>query len=238
MGDVAGRTILISGATGNLGAAAVAVARGGGARVAALGRSLATLEERFPDARTDASMLLIGGVDLEDARAVESAVAETVSRFGRLDAVLNTVGGFAAKPVAEDDFGTWARLEALNVRTAFNLTRAALAAMRDHDGGGAIIHVGAMAALKAPAGLSAYAASKAAVMRLVEATAEEARPYGITVNAVLPGIIDTPENRAAMPRADTAQWVTPGAIAEAMVLLASSGARAITGALIPVTGRG
>jgi NAD(P)-dependent dehydrogenase (short-subunit alcohol dehydrogenase family) len=125
----------------------------------------------------------------------------------------------------------------MNCATAVNLTRAAVPALRT-AGGGAIIHVGALAALSAPANLGAYAASKAALHRLVEAAAAELRADGIRVNAVLPSTIDTPQNRRAMPKADTSKWVSPGAIAEAMLMLADDAARAVTGALIPVTGRG
>ncbi|UUX48542.1 SDR family NAD(P)-dependent oxidoreductase [Nisaea acidiphila] len=231
------KVIAVGGATGNLGAACVTKALKAGARVAALGRAQSSLARTFPDAPGNDALLLVDGVDLVDPATAADAISRIVDRFGRLDAVLNTVGGFAMTPVEESDTGEWEKLHAMNCGTALALTRAAIPALRT-AGGGAIVHVGALAALDAPAKLGAYAASKAALHRLVEAAAAELRADEIRVNAVLPGTIDTPQNRKAMPKADTSKWVSPAAIADAMLMLAGSEARAVTGALIPVTGRG
>jgi NAD(P)-dependent dehydrogenase (short-subunit alcohol dehydrogenase family) len=125
----------------------------------------------------------------------------------------------------------------LNLLTTANVFGAAIARMRT-AGQGSLVAIGAMAALRSPAGLAAYAASKSGVLRLVESYAEELKAEGIRVNAVLPGIIDTPQNRAAMPGADTTTWVQPAQLAEAIAFLLSGAASGITGTLLPVTGRG
>ena len=124
----------------------------------------------------------------------------------------------------------------MNLRTAATASKAVLD-MLTRRGGGSIVNIAAGAAVKATSGMGAYAASKSGVMRLTEALADELKDRGITVNAVLPSIIDTPQNRKDMPRADFTRWVAPSAIADVIFFLASGGARAVTGALIPVTGR-
>ena len=237
MADIAGKVIVVSGATGNLGGACVAAGRAGGAKIVALGRSKPSLERQFPDAAGDPDILLLDGVDLEELWSVDTALARTVDRFGGLDAVMNTVGGFAMGRIVEDSFETWSTMQTVNAQTAFTLTKAAIPLLRQR-GGGTIVHVAAIAGLAAVPGLSAYAASKAAVLRLVEAAAAEHRADGIRVNAGMPGTIDTPQNREAMPNADVGKWVSPGAIADAMLMLAGDSARAVTGAAIPVTGHG
>jgi NAD(P)-dependent dehydrogenase (short-subunit alcohol dehydrogenase family) len=124
----------------------------------------------------------------------------------------------------------------MNVETAANATRAAIPALRA-SGSGRIVNVGANGAVKAGAGMGAYAASKAGVHKLTEALAEELKADGVTVNAVLPSILDTPANRADMPGADVETWVKPDDLAAVILFLASERARAVTGALLPVTGR-
>ncbi len=237
MTNIAGKVIVVSGATGNLGAACVAAGRRAGARIVALGRSKGSLERQFPDAAGDAGVLLLDNVDLAVPESVEGAFARSVEMFGGLDAVMNTVGGFAMGRTGEDSVETWRKMHAINTETAFILTRTAIPLLQQR-GGGTIVHVAALAGLNAAPELSAYAASKAAVLRLVEAAAAEHRTDGIRINAVMPSTIDTPQNRAAMPDADFSQWVSPTAIAEAMLMLASDSARAVTGGAIPVTGQG
>jgi NAD(P)-dependent dehydrogenase (short-subunit alcohol dehydrogenase family) len=130
----------------------------------------------------------------------------------------------------------WHKLFLMNVQTAANASRAAIPHLR-RSAAGRIVNVGANAALKASAGMGPYAASKAGVHSLTESLAEELKADGVTVNAVMPSIIDTPANRADMPKADFAAWVAPADLAAVMLFLASEEARAVTGALIPVTGR-
>jgi NAD(P)-dependent dehydrogenase (short-subunit alcohol dehydrogenase family) len=124
----------------------------------------------------------------------------------------------------------------MNLRTAVSAARAALPHLPG-DGTGRIVNIGAMAAAKAATGMGAYTAAKAGVARLTEALAEELKDRGVTVNAVLPSIIDTPANRADMPQADFSRWVTPAQVAEVVVFLVSARAAGITGACIPVAGR-
>jgi NAD(P)-dependent dehydrogenase (short-subunit alcohol dehydrogenase family) len=177
----------------------------------------------------------LGGVDLTDAAAAKKAIDAAVSHFGRLDALINIAGGFSFETVAEGDPRTWQRMYALNVTTALNASRAAIPHLIA-SGAGRIVNVGALGALQAGAGMGPYAASKAGVHRLTEALAAEYKGT-ITVNAVLPSIIDTSANRASMPKADFSKWVRPTELADVILFLADDAASAVTGALLPVSGR-
>ena len=159
-----------------------------------------------------------------------------MSRFGRIDALLNVAGGFRWIKIEDSHSADLDFLFRINVQTAANAVRAALPALQTSPAG-RIVNVGALAAEKASAGMGPYAAPKASVLRLTEALAEELKDSGVTVNAVLPSIIDTPQNRADMPKADFSRWVAPEALADVIVFLLSPAARAVTGALIPVSGR-
>jgi NAD(P)-dependent dehydrogenase (short-subunit alcohol dehydrogenase family) len=228
-----GMAIAVTGAFGALGRVVVEVAAGRAASVAALDVAAAPpaglSEQLGPDG------LALGGVDLTSAEGARRAMAEVKTRFGRLDALVNIAGAFAWQSVADGDPTTWDRLFALNVKTALNASRAALPYLLE-SGAGRIVNVGANAALKAGAGMGAYAASKASVHRLTESLAEELKHRGVTVNAVLPSIIDTPANRAQMPDAQFDRWVAPADLAAVILFLASPEARAVTGALVPVVG--
>lgn len=234
MDSLGGKALLVTGAAGNLGRAVTESALGRGARVVATDRSRALLDEVLV---ASDDLELVAAADLTEAATCEDLIARATARFGRLDGLITTVGGFAFAPVADDDRSTWDRMFALNLHTALELSRAVLPVMTE-AGRGAIVLTGAAAALKAPAGVSAYAASKSAVMRLAESLAEELAGTGIRVNCVLPTIIDTPQNRAAMPDADTASWVSPGSVADLMLYLVSDESRAVNGALIPAAGAG
>jgi NAD(P)-dependent dehydrogenase (short-subunit alcohol dehydrogenase family) len=177
-----------------------------------------------------------GNVDLTDAVAAGAAIDAVADRFGGLDALINVAGGFRWETLEAGSWETWHALFRMNVLTATNASRAAIPHLK-RSASGRIVNVGANGAVKAAAGMGAYAASKAGVHKLTEALAEELKADGVTVNAVLPSIIDTPTNRADMPKADFAAWVAPQDLAAAMLFLASEEARAITGALLPVTGR-
>ncbi len=158
-----------------------------------------------------------------------------MSHFGKLDALVNIAGGFAFETVADGNAKTWQRMYALNVSTALNASQAALLHLAA-SGAGRIVNVGAMGALQAGSGMGAYAASKAGVHRLTEALAAEWKGK-ITVNAVLPYIIDTNAIRGSMPKADFAKWVRPEELADVILFLISDAASAVTGALLPVSGR-
>ena len=223
-----GKVIVVTGASGALGKVVAEIAQARRARVAGVDHAASQVP-------ATANRIELGGVDLTDPAQARKAIDAVVAHFGRLDALINIAGGFAFETVAEGDPKTWQRMYALNVLTALNASQSALphlAASRS----GRIINVGAMGALQAGPGMGAYAASKAGVHRLTEALAAEWKGK-ITVNAVLPSTIDTAANRASMPRADFGKWVTPEELANVILFLASDAASAVTGALLPVSGR-
>ncbi|QDF37733.1 SDR family oxidoreductase [Bradyrhizobium symbiodeficiens] len=222
------KVLIVTGALGALGKVVAEVAQSRGARIAGIDHA-PSQSSAAPDS------IEIGGVDLSDAAQAKTAVEMAARHFGRVDALVNIAGGFAFETIGDGDIKTWQRMYALNVLTALNTSRAALphlAASR----AGRIVNIGAMGALQAGSGMGPYAASKAGVHRLTEALASEWKGK-VTVNAVLPSIIDTTANRADMPKADFSKWVTPQELAEVILFLASEAASGITGALIPVSGR-
>lgn len=221
------RVIAITGGHGVLGSAVVAAALADGLKVAVIDH---TSGQSAPE-----GVLELGGVDLTDPASASKAIEAVVARFGRLDALLNIAGGFVWQTTDDTD-PAWGRMFALNVTTTLNASRAALPHLKT-SGEGRIVNVGANAALKSAAGMGAYAASKSGVHRLTESLAEELKSTSVTVNAVLPSILDTEQNRKDMPDADPAKWVAPADLARVMLFLASPDSRAITGALIPVTGK-
>lgn len=233
MTSLTGKAIVITGAYGALGAETARAAVKCGARVALIDRATnappGLLEACGPGA------VELGGVDLSDAAGATQAINAAHEGLRGLDALINIAGSFRWQTIADGDSDTWDLLYAINLKTAVNASRAALAHMR--KSGGRIINIGANAASKSGAGMGPYAASKTGVHRLTESLAEEVKDLGITVNAVLPSILDTPANRAAMPEANFSKWVTPLALANVILFLASDEASAVTGALLPVTGK-
>jgi NAD(P)-dependent dehydrogenase (short-subunit alcohol dehydrogenase family) len=223
-----GKIVVVTGASGALGKVVMASALSKGAKVAGIDHAPTTI-------KPTAERLELGGVDLTDGTEARKAIDAAASHFGRLDALVNVAGGFAFETTLEGDPKTWQRMYALNVLTALNASRSAIPHLAV-SGAGRIINVGAMGALQAGAGMGAYAASKAGVHRLTEALAAEWKGK-ITVNAVLPSTIDTAANRVSMPDADFAKWVRPEELANVILFLASDGASAVTGALLPVQGR-
>ena len=222
------RIVVITGASGNLGRA---VARA----FADLGARLALLDLKRGDLQDSASQLFVD-VNLMNPESVASAVGKALERFGRIDVLCNIAGGFRmGPPVHETKDADWEFLLGLNARSVLNTVRAAVPAMLK-GGGGRIVNIGAFAAQRGAANMGAYIASKSAVIRLTESMAAELREKNVNVNCVLPTIIDTPENRAAMPNADPRKWVAPQDLAAVIVFLASDAARAIHGAAIPVSG--
>lgn len=221
------RSIIVTGGFGALGRVVAAAFAKAGDHVARV--DFAKAGPEGPDGVLD-----IGGVDLTDAAAAADVADQVNATFGGIDALINIAGGFTWETLADGSIDSWQRMYAMNVVTAANMTKAALPALKASPGA-RIVNIGAGAAIKADMGTGAYAASKAGVHRLTESLAAELAGSNVTVNAVLPSIIDTPANRADMPEADFSQWVTPQAIADAILFLASPAARAISGALIPVT---
>ena len=222
------KIVVVTGASGALGKVVVASALAKGARIAAIGHAAS-------QAGATRERIEFGGVDLTDSAQAKSAIDAAASHFGRLDALINIAGGFAFEAIAEGDPKTWQRMYALNVLTALNASQSAIPHL-EASNAGRIVNIGAMGALQAGSGMGAYAASKAGVHRLTEALAAEWKGR-ITVSAVLPSTIDTAANRASMPKADFKKWVTADELAEVILFLASDAASAITGALLPVSGR-
>ena len=157
--------------------------------------------------------------------------------MGGIYALINIAGGFRWEKIAEGRIDTWDFLYTVNLKTAVNACQAVLPYLRKAKSG-RIVNIGAAAAAKpAAAGMGPYAASKAGVLKLTESLADEVKNEGITVNAILPTIIDTPANRKDMADADFSKWVKPEEIASLIEFLLSEKASAITGANIPIAGR-
>ncbi len=229
--------VLITGAAGNLGTAVARAFLDNGARLVLVDRSTGRLEQLYPDLVDSPDHLLAHSVDLTNAARVESTVSETLERFGRLDVLVNTVGGYrAGAPLEETPEGDWDFLFDINARSLFITCRAVLPAMR-RLGEGRIINVASRAALRGEAFGGLYSASKSVALRLTESLAAEVAETRINANCILPGLIDTPVNRTAMPGADYRRWVTPESIAGVILFLASEAARDIRGAAIPVYGQ-
>jgi NAD(P)-dependent dehydrogenase (short-subunit alcohol dehydrogenase family) len=223
------RVIVVTGGFGTLGRALADVLGQQGALLALVDRA-----QIPPDMRETERTSLLGGIDLGVQAAFDDALLQIVRRWQRIDGLVNVAGGFAWESVGQGSLETWDRMYSMNLRSAVAASQAVLPHL---SAGGRIVNVGAMAALKAAGGMGAYAASKAGVLRFTEALAEELKDRGVTVNAVLPSIIDTPANRADMPKADFDRWVTPQALSRVVAFLLSDDAAAITGACLPVTGR-
>ena len=229
---MAGRVYAITGAFGVLGSAVARAAAERGARLA-----LIDFADTPPaDLPSGPDVLALPGVDLTEANAAGAAMDQAADRFGGIDALLNIAGGFTWETLQEGSIQSWPAMYRLNVLTATNAARSAIPYLK-RSAAGRIVNVGSAAALKAGLGMGAYAAAKAGVHSLTQALAEELKGDDVTVNAVLPSIIDTPTNRKDMPTADVSTWVAPADLAAVILFLASEEARAITGALLPVTGR-
>lgn len=225
--------VVITGASGNLGNAVARAFVAHGANVVLVDRSREHMEHA---GFTDDARHLISVTDLLDQAQVNAMVQAAVAKFGGIHVLCNIAGGFRmGEAVHETSDANWNFLFDINARTLLHAARAVVPQMLKQKGG-KIINVGAFGTQKGGAQMGAYAASKASVMRLTESMAAELREQGINVNAVLPTIIDTPQNRKDMPDANPAKWVAPEALADVVMFLASNAARAVHGALLPVTG--
>ena len=220
--------VIITGGLGVLGRSVAAVLK-------ARGMNVALLDRAQPGEELE-GLQVHGGVDLADVQSTKDAFAAVAEKFGGIDAVVNIAGGFQWELLESGALETWDKMYSMNVRTAVVSCREAIPHLT-LQGGGRIVNVGALAALKAGAGMGAYAASKSGVARLTEALAEELKDRHITVNAVLPSILDTPANRADMPTADPSRWVSPVSLGAVIAFLLSDDARDISGASLPVAGK-
>lgn len=228
--------VLITGAAGNLGRAVAQAFAHQDAALALLDRDQALLQQTqamLPESTEVQSWI----VDLLDADSVNQTVQAVQERFGRIDVLANIAGGFTMGPLIQDTPDhAWDLMLNLNARSVFYTCRAVLPNMQQ-QGNGRIINVSARAALNGKGKMGPYCASKAAVLTLTESLAAENKQQNININCILPGTIDTPQNRADMPDADFTQWVPPSALADVVVFLASEAARCVTGAAIPVYGK-
>ena len=227
--NMQGRVVLITGAKGGLGSFVTKQFLAAGATVVGTSRSIK--QSDFANPRFTAM-----AVDFSDAAAVQSLVDQIISRFGKIDVLAHVMGGFAAGPVAETDDKTWAQMRDLNLTSAFYALRAVLPPMRKAKYG-RIVAVGSLVATEPHAGLGAYVMAKTAMATLVQTVALENADAGITANVVLPGTMDTPVNRAAMPTADFSKWLRPNDVASLILTLADESAGLITGTLVPIQGR-
>jgi NAD(P)-dependent dehydrogenase (short-subunit alcohol dehydrogenase family) len=235
--DFATRVVMVTGANGNLGSAVARAFGRAGAQLILVGRKPERVREALPELCSHSNTFVAPATDLTDPDAVQAMVREALKRFRRIDVLANTVGGYrAGDPVHETQVKTWDFMMALNARSAFLISQAVIPSMLEQSYG-KIIHTASRAGLAGGRDASAYAAAKSAVLRLTESLAQELKHRGINANCILPGTIDTPENRASMPDADFARWVTPEQIADVFLFLASDAAQALQGALIPVYGR-
>ncbi len=235
MRDLYLKTVLITGASGHLGSATARAFAAEGARIALVGRRLDALRQTQASLPEGSESLIIA-TDLRDPTQVQAMVEQAVEHFGTIQILANLAGGFSMGPAIQDTTDAdWDSMLDLNARTAFNCARAVIPKLLA-AGGGSIINVAARAALRGIGHMGPYCISKAAVVRLTETLADELKLSGIRVNCLLPGTLDTPANRAAMPDQDPTQWVSLEALAEVILFLASERSRAITGAAIPIEG--
>jgi NAD(P)-dependent dehydrogenase (short-subunit alcohol dehydrogenase family) len=236
--DFTNQVVLITGASGNLGKAVASAFHAANARMVLVDHATRGLDKIFPDLTNSSDVYYMAPFDITQTESAQSVVRNAVARFGRIDILVNTTGGHkAGAPLHETDLRTLDYLMNLNARSAFVISQAVVPVMLA-NGSGKIILVSGRAGISGSANSSAYSAAKAAVLRFTESMAAELKDKNININCVLPGTIDTPQNRLADPAADTSRWVAADAIADAILFLASPEARAVNGAAIPVYGKG
>jgi len=224
--SLAGKACIVTGGAGALGSVVCKALSGAGAKVLAIDHGVLPAEQPG-----------LGNVDLSDAGKAKAAIDKAVAELGGLYALINVAGGFRWEKLSGGSIDTWDFLYTVNVKTAVNACQAALPHLLAAKAG-RIVNIGAAAAAKpAAAGMGAYTASKAGVLKLTEALADEVKDGGVTVNAILPTTIDTPANRKDMPKSDFSKWVKPEEIAALIEYLLSPAASAVTGANIPIAGR-
>jgi NAD(P)-dependent dehydrogenase (short-subunit alcohol dehydrogenase family) len=230
------RTVVVTGAAGNLGRAVASAFAAQGANLVLIDLKREALAAAYGDENSEGKQRLFLATNLLEQEEVNQAVTAAMQRFGRIDVLCNLTGGFRmGDAVHESSDQNWDFLFNLNSRTLLHTSRAIVPHMLQ-AGGGKIINVGAFAAQKGQAQMGLYTAAKSVVIRLTESMAAELRTKNINVNCVLPTIIDTPENRAAMPNANPANWVAPEALADVVVFLASPRASYVNGAALTVDG--
>ncbi len=232
--SIEGKVTIISGATGGLGQEVSRVFHGAGAAVVLVGSRSAGVQALVDELGQERTLPV--AANLVDPAGAESVVAATLDQFGRVDILLNLAGGFSGgRPVSQSKAEDLDKMLDINLRTAYNLSQAAVKPMIEQRWG-RIVNTASRDALRGRANYSAYGLSKAAVLRLTESMAAEVQQYNITVNAILPGTIDTEANRQSMPQADFSKWVKPATIAQALLFLVQEDT-AINGAALPLYGQ-
>ncbi len=236
--ELSGKVVIVTGSVGNLGAAVVTTLAAQKARIVLVDRNPERLQSAVAQHGLSDADSLTATTDVTKKTDIEKLVASAVEKFGHIDGLINVAGGFKmGSPVHALDEETWDFMLNLNGRSVFLMSGAVAKSMIDHGVKGRIVTVASRSALSGAAQMSAYTASKSIALRLTESMAAELLDQGITVNAVLPSVIDTPQNRQGQPDADFSKWVSPESIADVIAFLLSDGARDISGASIPIYGR-
>jgi NAD(P)-dependent dehydrogenase (short-subunit alcohol dehydrogenase family) len=230
------KVAIITGGTGALGRAVVSAFLQEGAKVACTYIIDEELKGFSSIIEHRKSNVLFIKANVTKEEEVKKTIQETLEGFGRIDILVNVVGGFAYAKILDTDEKTWDLMININLKSAFLCVKAVLPHMIKQNYG-KIVNISSRPALKGSAGVGAYSASKAGVLNLTETIADEVKDYDINVNAILPSTIDTPANRRDMPNADFSKWVKPEEIARVMVFLASDNSKPISGAAIPVYGK-
>jgi len=231
------KVVVVTGAAGNLGLAVAQAFAEQGAHLALLDLNSEGIGRTIENCVGQASARAFS-CNLVDRTSVEEVVAEVVGTFGRIDVLANIAGGFTMGPLIQDtEDRDWDFMMNLNARSVLNTCRSVIPVMLDNETGGRIINVSARAAAVGKGRMGPYCASKAAVSTLTESMAAENRFDNININCILPGTIDTPQNRQSMPEADFSHWVPSAALADVVLFLASEAARCVTGAAVPVYGQ-
>jgi NAD(P)-dependent dehydrogenase (short-subunit alcohol dehydrogenase family) len=230
------KIVLVAGGTGGLGRAVSLAFLDEGANVIVTYHDQQGFDALKSAARAISSSFEGHPVDLTNDSATAEFIARVIAQHGRIDALVNAVGAYAGGvPLWELKSAVLDQMLALNLRSGYALTHAAVPAMLKQKSG-AIVNVVARAAIDHAAGASAYAASKAAALAMMDSLAADVKGTGVRVNSILPSIIDTPANRKAMPSADFTMWPKPEDIARVILFLCSDDARVIHGAAVPVYG--
>lgn len=236
--ELIGKVVIVTGSVGNLGAAVVSRLHAEKMKIVLVDRSPERLKSALAQHGLSDADSLTATTDVTKKDDVAKLVTETVDKFGRIDALVNVAGGFKATgPVSELDEETWDFMLNLNGRSVFLMSGSVAKSMLDKGVKGRIVTVASRSGLQGEPNIAAYAASKSLALRLTEAMAGELLPHGITVNAVLPSVIDTPQNRQGQPNADYTKWVAPESIADVIAFLLSDASRDISGVAIPIYGR-
>jgi NAD(P)-dependent dehydrogenase (short-subunit alcohol dehydrogenase family) len=236
MPSLDGKVAIVTGAAGNLGRAVVRALIDQGAQIALVDLDAEPRERLRADLPAGGAAAYFSA-NLIAPESVSAMAEQVLTRFGRIDILTNIAGGFTmGPPLHETNDKDWDFMMDLNARTVFNCCRAVVPHMLT-AGGGKIVNVSARAATQGKGQMAPYCASKAAVITLTESLAAEHRHNGINVNCILPGTVDTPQNREAMPDQDHSRWVPTEALADVILFLASDAARCVTGAAVPVYGQ-